>query len=70
MELFTYFKYLITYWVWLVVGMVAGGVVAGSIAAGKLANLIITKPVPSLHYLPYAFAHNHIEKVMLAGEWV
>lgn len=44
--------------------------VAGSIAAGKLANLIITKPVPSLHYLPYAFAHNHIEKVMLAGEWV
>ena len=33
MELFTYFKYLITYWVWLVVGMVAGGVVAGSIAA-------------------------------------
>ena len=33
MELFTYFKYLITYWVWLVVGMVAGGVVGGSIAA-------------------------------------
>lgn len=33
MELFAYFKYLITYWVWLVVGMVAGGVVAGSIAA-------------------------------------
>lgn len=44
--------------------------VAGSITAGKLANLIVTQPVPSLHYLPYAFGQNHIEKVMLAGEWV
>lgn len=44
--------------------------VAGSITVGKLANLIITHPVPSLHFLPYAFGQNHIEKVMLAGEWL
>lgn len=42
----------------------------GSITVGKLANLIVTKPVPSLNYLPYAFGSNHIEKVMLAGEWL
>ena len=28
---------------------------AGSITVGKKANLIFTKPVPSLAYLPYAF---------------
>lgn len=44
--------------------------VVGSITKGKLANLIISKPVPSLAYLPYSFGHNLIEKVMLAGEWV
>jgi imidazolonepropionase len=43
---------------------------AGSIATGKLANLILTKPVPSLEYLPYSFAHNNIERVMAAGAWV
>lgn len=42
----------------------------GSIAVGKRANLIVTKPVPSLAFLPYAFGSNLIEKVMLAGEWV
>lgn len=41
----------------------------GSISVGKKANLILTKPVPSLAYLPYAFGSNLIEKVMLAGEW-
>jgi imidazolonepropionase len=43
---------------------------AGSITKGKLANLIMTKEVPSLYYLPYSFGHNLIERVMLAGEWV
>lgn len=43
---------------------------AGSITVGKRANLILTKPIPSLHYLPYAFGENHIEKVMLSGTWV
>jgi len=43
---------------------------AGSIAIGKKANLLITKPIPSLAYLPYAFGNNHIHKVMVQGEWV
>ena len=42
----------------------------GTITKGKKANLIITKPIPSLNYLPYAFASDCIEKIMLAGEWV
>lgn len=43
---------------------------AGSITVGKKANLVITKPVPSVAYLPYAFGNNLVEKVMLNGEWV
>jgi imidazolonepropionase len=43
---------------------------AGSITKGKLANLIVTRPVPSLAYLPYSFGHNHIDRVMIGGEWV
>jgi imidazolonepropionase len=42
----------------------------GSISVGKKANLIITKDVPSLTFLPYAFGTNVIEKVMLCGDWV
>lgn len=42
----------------------------GSISAGKLANLIVTKKVPSINYLPYSFGQQCIEKVMLRGEWV
>ena len=42
----------------------------GSITVGKKANLIMTKPIPSLEYLPYSFGTNLIDKVMLAGEWV
>ncbi|MFC0774689.1 imidazolonepropionase [Terrimonas alba] len=42
----------------------------GSIMPGKKANLIITKPIPSLAYFPYSFGHNLIDKVMLKGEWV
>jgi imidazolonepropionase len=42
----------------------------GSITKGKMANLVVTKPVPSLAYLPYAFGHNLVERVMIAGEWV
>ena len=42
----------------------------GSITKGKKANLIITKPVPSYHYLPYAFGDNHIDKVMILGEFI
>lgn len=42
----------------------------GSISVGKRANLILTKPIPSLTYLPYAFGTNHIERVMLNGNWI
>ena len=40
----------------------------GSITIGKKANLIFTKPIPSLAYLPYAFGNNLIDKVMIGGE--
>ncbi len=39
----------------------------GSIAPGKVANLIITKPIPSLAYLPYAFGSNLIDRVIVKG---
>ncbi|MEO7924610.1 MAG: imidazolonepropionase [Chitinophagaceae bacterium] len=42
----------------------------GSITAGKKANLIITNPVPSLAYLPYAFGSNLVDKVMINGEFL
>ncbi len=40
----------------------------GSIAPGKRANLILTHPIPSLEYLPYAFGSNHISQVLLEGK--
>jgi imidazolonepropionase len=40
----------------------------GSIAVGKRANLIFTKPIPSLAYLPYSFGTNLIDKVMIDGK--
>ncbi len=42
----------------------------GSITVGKKANLIFTKPIPSLAYLPYAFGTNLIDRVMINGELV
>ncbi len=39
----------------------------GSITIGKRANLIFTKRIPSLAYLPYAFGTNNIDKVMING---
>jgi len=42
----------------------------GSITVGKRANLIITKQIPSLAYLPYSFGSNLIERVMLSGSWL
>lgn len=42
----------------------------GSIVPGKLANLIITKPVKSLAYLPYSFGEHWIDRVFISGkEW-
>jgi imidazolonepropionase len=42
----------------------------GSITIGKKANLIFTKPVPSIAYLPYAFGSNLVDSVMIGGEQV
>jgi imidazolonepropionase len=42
----------------------------GSIAPGKKANLIFTKPIPSLSYLPYSFGNNLIDKVMINGSFI
>jgi len=41
----------------------------GSITVGKRANLIFTRPIPSLAYLPYAFGSNLIDRVMISGEF-
>jgi imidazolonepropionase len=40
----------------------------GSITRGKKANLIITKPISSYNFLPYAFGDNHIDSVLINGE--
>lgn len=42
----------------------------GSITPGKLANLIVTKPVPSLAYIPYCHQTPFICKVLLRGQEV
>jgi imidazolonepropionase len=42
----------------------------GSITVGKKANLIFTKPISSLAYLPYSFGSDLIDKVMIKGEIV
>ena len=42
----------------------------GSIIIGKKANLIFTKPVSSIAYLPYTFGSNLIERVMIKGAFV
>jgi len=39
----------------------------GSIAVGKKANLMITKEIPSLAYLPYSFGSNLIDTVIVNG---
>lgn len=44
--------------------------VLGSVARGKFANLIITKNMPSLAFLPYSFGTNLIDSVLLKGEVV
>ncbi len=42
----------------------------GSITVGKRASFIITRPVPSLAYLPYAFGQDHIDTVIIDGRAV
>ena len=40
----------------------------GSIAKGKMANIFISKEIPSLAYLPYAFGSDLVEMVILQGK--
>ncbi|HOI48971.1 MAG TPA: imidazolonepropionase [Prolixibacteraceae bacterium] len=40
----------------------------GSIARGKIANVFITRPIPSMEYFPYMFGSNLIETLILNGE--
>jgi len=40
----------------------------GSITIGKKANIMITKEIPSLAYLSYAFGSNLIEQVFIQGQ--
>ncbi|GJM32363.1 MAG: imidazolonepropionase [Saprospiraceae bacterium] len=39
----------------------------GSITPGKLANFFITKPMPSIAYLPYAFGSDLVDRVFIGG---
>jgi imidazolonepropionase len=40
----------------------------GSITIGKKANLIITKPISSLAFLPYNFGNDSVESVLMNGK--
>lgn len=40
----------------------------GSITKGKVANLFITKPIPSVEFLPYAFGSAWVDTVILKGK--
>lgn len=40
----------------------------GSISRGKKANFFITKPIPTLEFMPYAYGSNKAETTVLNGE--
>ena len=40
----------------------------GSISKGKNANIMITKEIPSLGYLPYSFGSDNIDQVIINGK--
>jgi imidazolonepropionase len=42
----------------------------GSITKGKVANVFITKPIPSIAYLPYAFGSGIIDQTILNGKLI
>jgi imidazolonepropionase len=42
----------------------------GSITRGKIANVFITRPIPSIAYIPYSFGTSLIDKVILNGDLV
>lgn len=42
----------------------------GSITRGKIANIYITKPIPTVEFMPYYYGSNKIETVILNGKIV
>jgi imidazolonepropionase len=42
----------------------------GSITPGKIANVFISKPMPSAAYLPYSFGSNLVQTVILKGKQI
>jgi imidazolonepropionase len=42
----------------------------GSITTGKTASVFITRPIPSVAYIPYSFGANVIDKVILNGQLI
>lgn len=40
----------------------------GSIAKGKIANFYITKPIPTIEFMPYSFGSNKVEQIFLNGK--
>jgi imidazolonepropionase len=42
----------------------------GTITKGKVANVFITKEIPSISFLPYAFGSQLIETVILKGKLI
>jgi imidazolonepropionase len=41
----------------------------GSLEVGKQADLLLTKPMDSFARIPYAYASNLIDRVMIRGQW-
>jgi imidazolonepropionase len=39
----------------------------GSIAVGKIANIFITKEIPSIEFMPYYYGSNKVDQVILNG---
>lgn len=39
----------------------------GTITPGKLANLVVTKPMPGFGFMPYSYGSSQISKVILNG---
>ena len=40
----------------------------GSITKGKVANFYITKPIPSVDFIPYAYTTPIVDRIFLQGE--
>lgn len=39
----------------------------GTITRGKQANIILTHPIPSVEFMPYAYGSNKVRMTLLAG---